>query len=190
MKTDARHEAIRLRTERQLSITVIAKKLSVSKASVSLWVRDHPLDPDEVKRRRGHLVGVDWGEVQRQYDAGALPCVLRRSFRFGRWSWLNAARKGLIVLKPRSVELATLLVRGKVASTSYLKRRLIREGVLKNECSECELAPMWNGRRLVLQLDHRNGDSEDNRRENLRLLCPNCHSQTDTYAGKNKRDVA
>jgi hypothetical protein len=72
--------------------------------------------------------------------------------------------------------------------TSALRKRLIREGVLVETCAECGIGPTWNGRRLVLQLDHINGERSDNRRENLRLLCPNCHSQTPTFSGrKNKR---
>jgi hypothetical protein len=69
-------------------------------------------------------------------------------------------------------------------NSSCLKRRLIKEGVLENKCVLCGLGPIWNGKPLSLTLDHENGTSDDNRRENLRILCPNCHSQTPTFAGK------
>ena len=68
-----------------------------------------------------------------------------------------------------------------------VKKIVIENGFLDNECSICKLGPEWNGVKLVLQLDHINGIYNDNRIENLRILCPNCHSQTATYAGKNAR---
>jgi len=58
-------------------------------------------------------------------------------------------------------------------------RRLLRLG-WKYECTGCGIVE-WRGRRLKLHLDHKNGVNNDNRLENLRLLCPNCHSQTETY---------
>lgn len=64
---------------------------------------------------------------------------------------------------------------------SMYKDRLIRDGLLVVQCYICGIGPSWNGLSLILQLDHINGVSNDNRLENLRLLCPNCHSQTDTY---------
>ena len=69
----------------------------------------------------------------------------------------------------------------------FLKRRLIEEGFFEDKCSICGLENKWNGRYLSLHLDHKNGDPEDNRIQNLRLICPNCHSQTDNYCGKAKR---
>jgi predicted RNA-binding Zn-ribbon protein involved in translation (DUF1610 family) len=69
-------------------------------------------------------------------------------------------------------------------SLNNLKKRLIKEGLLHYSCSKCGISE-WNGAGLSLHLDHVNGISNDNRIENLRLLCPNCHSQTETYAGKN-----
>ena len=53
-------------------------------------------------------------------------------------------------------------------------------------CANCGNIGEWNGQSLTLQIDHINGINNDNRKENLRWLCPNCHSQTSTYTGKNK----
>ena len=69
-------------------------------------------------------------------------------------------------------------------NTSLLKKRLIRANILKYECFICKL-DKWLNKPISLQLDHINGINNDNRLENLRLLCPNCHSQTPTFAGKN-----
>jgi hypothetical protein len=71
-------------------------------------------------------------------------------------------------------------------TTSHLKNRLLREGILINRCSACGSLPFWQGQPLVLILDHINGDRADNRKDNLRLLCPNCNSQQGTFAGRNK----
>ena len=71
------------------------------------------------------------------------------------------------------------------ANITSLKNRLIREGRLEYKCSFCGISE-WRGLPLSLHLDHKNGINNDHRIENLRFLCPNCHSQTDTYAGKNK----
>ncbi len=54
-------------------------------------------------------------------------------------------------------------------------------------CANCGIGPQWNGLPLVLHVDHINGDYGDCRQANLRFLCPNCHSQTDTFAGRGKR---
>lgn len=67
-----------------------------------------------------------------------------------------------------------------------LKNRLLREGYFEHRCSSCGLIE-WLGDPIPLELDHINGDSQDNRLNNIRLLCPNCHSLTPTYRGKNKR---
>lgn len=64
-----------------------------------------------------------------------------------------------------------------------LKKRLFARG-RKEQCEECGLGNQWQGKVISLQLDHINGIPNDNRLENLRFLCPNCHSQTETFAGR------
>lgn len=73
-----------------------------------------------------------------------------------------------------------------VKMKQHIKRRLIEEGFLEEKCSECGLGQEWNGKPITLTIDHINGNSTDGRLENLRILCPNCHSQTDTFSGKHK----
>jgi len=68
-----------------------------------------------------------------------------------------------------------------------IKARLIASGVLLNSCSLCNLGPEWNGKPLVLRLDHINGVPDDYTSSNLRLVCPNCDSQLPTFSGRNAR---
>ncbi|MFA9428893.1 HNH endonuclease [Egicoccus sp. AB-alg2] len=125
------------------------------------------LDP---KRKRGRAA------VERRLrDVGVDP----DGFRGQAWA------RGEVVASSRGRPLAELLVVGAPAlNTTWLKQRLVREGLLAWRCARCGLE-RWLGRPIALQLDHVNGDRCDNRLENLRLLCPNCHSQTGTFAGRN-----
>lgn len=68
-----------------------------------------------------------------------------------------------------------------------LKERIIDADIIPYKCAICGNTGEWLGKRLGLQLDHINGKHFDHRKENLRFLCPNCHSQTETFSGKNKR---
>lgn len=68
---------------------------------------------------------------------------------------------------------------------SRLKTRLVNEGLLEYKCSKCGNVGEWFGEKLVLELDHIDGINNNHTLSNLRFLCPNCHSQTKTYKGKN-----
>ena len=71
-----------------------------------------------------------------------------------------------------------------------IKSRIIRNNLIPHECAGCGLKDIWNNKKISLQLEHKNGIPNDNRLDNLCFLCPNCHSQTDTYAGKRFRKSA
>lgn len=67
------------------------------------------------------------------------------------------------------------------------KEILIESGALEYMCYECGQQSEWNGKPLVLQFDHIDGDPCNNNLDNLRILCPNCHTQTTTWGGKNSK---
>jgi hypothetical protein len=85
-----------------------------------------------------------------------------------------------------AIPLSVVLVRNSTYSRRSLKQRLLREGILKNECIICGLSGDWNGKTLKMILDHINGVPDDHRIENLQMVCPNCNSQLETFTGKNK----
>lgn len=70
-------------------------------------------------------------------------------------------------------------------SFERLKKRIVLEQ--DHKCNKCGI-DSWNGRPITLELEHKDGNNQNNIRENLECLCPNCHSQTDTWRGKNKKD--
>ncbi len=87
---------------------------------------------------------------------------------------------------PRTLE--QLLVKGSrhKVHNQPVKRRMVAAGLLEDLCAKCGLGPAWHGEDLTLQLDHIDGDSDNWERENLQILCPNCHFQTSTWGCKKR----
>jgi hypothetical protein len=71
-----------------------------------------------------------------------------------------------------------------------LKARLYAEGLKERRCALCGQGEEWQGRRMSLILDHVNGIADDNRLENLRIVCPNCNATLDTHCGRNAKLLA
>ncbi|UYL05111.1 hypothetical protein DIDNDMLP_00121 [Klebsiella phage KP13-7] len=86
------------------------------------------------------------------------------------------------------VEASKFLNKNSSISSNQLKRKLLREGYFEHKCSKCGLTE-WMGKPIPIELEHKDGDNTNNEIENLCLLCPNCHAQTDTYKGKNIKSV-
>ena len=86
--------------------------------------------------------------------------------------------------------LEAILVEHSTFSRGHLKQRLYDEGLKERECEMCGLGEEWRGRRMALILDHVNGVGDDNRIENLRIVCPNCAATLDTHCGRQNRRYA
>lgn len=100
----------------------------------------------------------------------------------------SIAGKRTSVNRRRTVE--EVMVKGTYASGQLLRRLMLNDLNVKEVCAmlDCGQGPTWRSKRLVLQVDHIDGDRFNNEASNLRFLCPNCHTQTDTYAN-NKRST-
>jgi 5-methylcytosine-specific restriction endonuclease McrA len=85
---------------------------------------------------------------------------------------------------PAKTVLAYDRCKGQKEKVSKLRRAMLELGVLE-VCIVCGLSPEWQGHHLRLAVDHKNGNSLDNRLDNLRFLCPNCHSQTANFGIRN-----
>ena len=157
-----------------------ARRLGISPATASYHARALGRAARSECARR-----YDWAEVQRYHDRGHTARECMERFGFCSQTWHAARERGALRTRAARAPIETYLVTGRRVNRHHLKRRLLAEGVKERCCEECGLAE-WRGRPLSLELHHVNGDGDDNRLENLRLLCPNCHSQTPNFSALNK----
>jgi predicted RNA-binding Zn-ribbon protein involved in translation (DUF1610 family) len=82
-----------------------------------------------------------------------------------------------------------VLARRDIKEDSTKLREAMIESGIEYQCDSCGCFPVWEGKPLTLETDHKNGNNIDNRKENLRFLCPNCHSQTSNFRYKNATHI-
>ena len=162
------------------SVTEIARSLGVAKSTVSYHKRRLGLPMQTECNRR-----YDWLAIQRYYDEGHSARDCCRHFGCSSKTFHDAMRRGAIVCRSKAMPLDELLIQG-YRSRNNVKQRLLAAGLKQSRCEACGIA-RWHRRPLSLCLHHVNGDRHDNRLENLRLLCPNCHSQTPNFGSRNWR---
>ena len=101
----------------------------------------------------------------------------------------RAWNKGMKLVGIPRVSLEKILINNSNFQSFKLKKRLFNAKLKEKKCEECGWAKISKDGRLPLELDHVNGNNHDNRIENLRVLCPNCHSLKSTHRGRNIRNA-
>jgi hypothetical protein len=163
-----------------LSYSEIAERIGAKKSTVAYHARNLGIPAVDLYAKR-----YDWNAIQAAYNSGLSMRQCQKQFGFHGSSWTQAVNRGDIVPRPRARDLGEMFCKGDTRNgRGSRKKRLIDEGIKEDRCEECGITH-WRGRKLSIQLHHKNGDGTDHRIENLELLCPNCHSLTDTYGGRN-----
>lgn len=163
----------------------ISRITGLCKGTISYYNTKYVKNQNKFSRR----YNVDWSRVQEYYNQGHSKIECMSMFDISSGVFYRAIHSGKLDIGyvntlERENMLYTKLVPNSNTNRGHLKKLLIRKGLLRNECYICGQAPEWNGKELVMVIDHINGIHNDNRLENLRLLCPNCNSQTDTFSGR------
>ena len=127
----------------------------------------------------------NWTDIQILYDTGISTKTLKEQYGISYHAIERAIKRGDFIRRSRTEANSRPIDTIKKRET--IKYRILREGLIPYICSECGQLPEHNGKPLVLQLHHKDGINNNHDIDNLTFLCPNCHTQTETYAGKNKK---
>jgi predicted DNA-binding protein YlxM (UPF0122 family) len=153
----------------------------LSKSTVSYHAGRLGREPDGRFGRR-----YDWPTIRAYYEEGHSATECRERFGFNMSTWADAIRRGDIVPRTLEQKIELYTRRERAPHRGSLKRLVLDARLKREECERCGIDE-WRGRPLTIALHHINGDPADNRLENIELLCPNCHSQTENYGGRNRR---
>lgn len=129
----------------------------------------------DVLRKLGYSVkGNSWGYVIVNERMKKLNITFKRKLQ-------KNSKKHIV----QQIQLKEILTEDSNYNRTKLRERLIKEGLKENKCEICGISE-WNNKPISLQLHHINGINNDNRLENLQILCPNCHSQTETFGTRGR----
>lgn len=153
-----------------LSYNEIRARTGLSKPTICY----HAKKLGMVKRQVARV--FPWEEINNKWLEGETRTALKAEYKIYQDAWDAARWRGDI--GARAVRIPH--------NRGSLKKLLIASGV-PEECSVCSLPPEWHGKPLRLQLDHIDGNTFNDEMWNLRLICPNCHTQTPTFTGRNTK---
>ncbi len=144
---------------------------------------------DESQLREAVAASKSWTEVLRRLGycpSGGNPATVKKYV--AKWSisadHFDPYAGVMNRVRPQAKPLAEILVEGSTYSRGNLKRRLYQEGLKRPACELCGQGETWRGRHMAMILDHINGVRDDNRLENLQIVCPNCAATLDTHCGR------
>ena len=180
------HEKARmLRIENRLSVKCIAKELGVARSTVSLWVRDIPLNEAEKRER------LSQGARALNESRGILPLVVLPCLHCG----VEIRRKRIksnvfcsVLCASKYRESVGIQAIFKVGSAQGFGIRSTKKAIRFRDGSRCRGCKLeeWMGSPIPLTLDHIDGNPENWALSNLRLVCPNCDALSPTFAGRNR----